>query len=293
MTECVIYIDVLIGVNIFINYFLLISTSMFTSQKPKCIRTIIGAVVGGFQSLIILVNINPIILFLIKLVFLGLIIIITYKIKSVIQYIKTVLIFLGVNFVFAGVITAIWYLVTPSGMLLKNGIVYFDISPLFLLITTVIAYFILRLIELIINKSVNKRCLYQMKIENNNKVVELTALYDTGNSIVDSISGYPVTVCEFDAISSLLSYEEAVNISEFMCKGNSLNSNLTTIKGFRLVPYSVVNSSGLLVCFAPDKIYVKQNDEYKEISCEIGLTRCKISQGEFQAIINAKALCKI
>ena len=49
----VIYIDVLIVLNIFINYFLLLATTFFLHQKPKRWRLVVSAVVGSLFSLLI------------------------------------------------------------------------------------------------------------------------------------------------------------------------------------------------------------------------------------------------
>ena len=46
----VIYIDVLIVLNIFINYFLLLATTFFLHQKPKRWRLVVSAVVGSLFS---------------------------------------------------------------------------------------------------------------------------------------------------------------------------------------------------------------------------------------------------
>ena len=50
----VIYIDVLIAVNLFINYFLIISTAKFLHLKTQKSRLILGEILGGIYSLYIL-----------------------------------------------------------------------------------------------------------------------------------------------------------------------------------------------------------------------------------------------
>lgn len=48
-----IYVDVLVVINIFINYFLLSAASLIVRLKPKRIRLAAGAVTGGAYSLVI------------------------------------------------------------------------------------------------------------------------------------------------------------------------------------------------------------------------------------------------
>lgn len=48
-----IYVDVLVVINIFINYFLLSAASLIVRLKPKRIRLAAGAFTGGAYSLVI------------------------------------------------------------------------------------------------------------------------------------------------------------------------------------------------------------------------------------------------
>lgn len=289
----VIYIDVLIAVNIFIDFFLLLAASKLISRKTKRFRLLAGSVFAGLLSLLILAEFGGFLLFALKIAGLAAVVLITFGFKSFALYIKTLFVFLAVNFVFAGVITAVWFILSPADMLVKNGVVYFNISPLVLVAATAAAYLVMAAAERILKSRRDESRIYTVKIILDGKCVELNALYDTGNNIVDAISGHPVTVCELNCIDKLLSYDDAVSISEFICKGAPIESASLVKKNLKLVPYHVINSSGIMVCIVPDSIAVKINGEYKEIESEIGITSCRLSQGEFQAILNSKCLNKI
>ena len=51
----VIYIDVLIIVNLFVNYFILLTTSKFLNLKLKLSRLILGEILGAIYSLYIFI----------------------------------------------------------------------------------------------------------------------------------------------------------------------------------------------------------------------------------------------
>ncbi len=286
----VIYVDILIAVNLVIDFLMLLSSAKLMSYKPKRFRLLLGAVFASLLSLLILTDINPVLLFFVKILGLAAAVFITFGFKTPTMFIKALVVFLGVNFVFAGVVAAVWFLLSPAGMMMKNGVVYFNISPIALILSAAAAYLIMTLIEYILKKREKPEQIYSIKIAIDNKTTEINALYDTGNNIVDAISGHPVTVCELDSICELLPYEDVVAISEFVCKGGELNSSFLVKKKMKLVPYHVINSNGIMVCIEPDSIEVKTQGEYRKINSEIGITSCKLSQGEFQAILNSKCL---
>ena len=285
--KVVIYIDVLIAVNLFVNYLLLLATSRFISKKVRFRRMFLGAFVGALFSLIIFFDtINFFLLTAIKLMMALILVILTFGFTSKPIFIKSTLIFFGINFLFAGFIVTLWLFAAPAGMQYKNGAVYFNISAIMLLIVTTIAYFLIRLIEYILSKQVKKEEIYKLKIEYNNKSVTLNAFYDTGNSMTDLITGESVSICYITAIQSLLS-DEIIN---FVLNGDY--SNIDSIKGtgMRILPYNVVGGNGLMLCFSPDNLMLSYASKTQEIKGLIGISGVALSQGEFDAILNKNVI---
>lgn len=97
-----IYIDVLITVNIFIDYFLLMLTKKIIGSNIKYFRVIIGSIVGGLFSLTALLPVLPFGLnILTDLAVAMLIIFITFGKCKIKAYIKRVLISLHFHFLLA------------------------------------------------------------------------------------------------------------------------------------------------------------------------------------------------
>ena len=93
-----IYIDVLITVNIFIDYFLLMLTKKIIGSNIKYFRVIIGSIVGGIFSLTALLPVLPFGLnILTDLAVAMLIIFITFGKCKIKTYINRIIRFLSVN----------------------------------------------------------------------------------------------------------------------------------------------------------------------------------------------------
>ena len=79
-----IYVDVLLGLNLFINYFLLLAVSKFLSWEGKRKRFFLAALIGALYSLTILLPELPDILSLIfKLLIAGVLIRIAFSVPGV------------------------------------------------------------------------------------------------------------------------------------------------------------------------------------------------------------------
>ena len=87
---------------------------------------------------------------------------------------------------------------------------------------------------------------YSLRMEYKGQSAMLPALLDTGNFLIDSISGLPVIV---------LSQELA---KPFLPSGTDLNDLSTLPQGWRLVRAKTAAGSGAFMCFLPDQIVVRQ-----------------------------------
>ncbi|MBR2735536.1 MAG: sigma-E processing peptidase SpoIIGA [Clostridia bacterium] len=248
----VIYIDVLIAVNLFINYFLIISTAKFLHLKTQKLRLILGEILGGIYSLYILLPpTNFFVSLIIKFLMAASIILTAFKFSGIKIFFKTLICFYLINFAFSGVMLALWCTLRPNGMAVNNGIVYFAISPVILVISTVITYLILQVINRIIGKRSFGKSTCNVKIIGENSEDLLTALIDTGNSLVEPFSGLPVIVVKRESIKNIcpeeiLSAEEISNIDETAC----LNSKL------RMIPFKTISGEGLLPSCKPKSVII-------------------------------------
>lgn len=281
----VLYIDILIILNLFIDYFLLLSSAVLLKRNIKRLRLIFAAILGSLSSLFIfLPTISPIITVLIKLMIGFCLVLVAFGYKSKIVFIKTVLLFFAENLIFIGVMFCLWMFVSPPGMLWKNGITYIAISPIILISGSIIAYFSTCLINFIISKRVESNKIYSIRIELNNKTIEIKALYDTGNCLTELFSGKPVCVCEYDSIFKILPKNIDMFLNDSFNNVNFSNKFRSDIN-LRLVPCDTVTGCGVLPAFLPQNVMVLCNNVEYRYECYVAVTTNKISDGEYNAII--------
>ncbi len=279
----IIYLDVLICINLFVNYFLLLATKKILKLQVKTRRLVFGAIFGSLFSLLIFISLGFVELFLIKILLAFSIVFLTFGFIRKQIYLKTVATFFVINFIFAGVMVSLWFLITPISMYYNNGVVYFDISSVTLFISTIISYFIIKIVSFIFERRIENHELCKILIEDDNKSVELTGFYDTGNNLKDSFSGLGVVICEFEKIKSLIPLE-LHNVFLFSKDIENIRNQRWKRK-IRVIPYTVVGASMILVAFKPDNFYLLQNNRRIKKQVLIGVNKQSLSDGEYAAIL--------
>ena len=248
-----------------------------------------SAVVGSLFSLLIFFdNIRFLLITLIKLPLAAVLVLIAFGYHSKSLYIKSVLSFFAVNFIFGGVMMAVWMFISPSGMYFRNGTVYFNISALTLIAGTLIAYFLIQVVSYLLDNRVKKTELMNVVVEADGKQVVLSGFWDTGNKLSDRISGMPVVICEFCSIKELIPLEIQNVFLTNSIDGLARLEQHEWIQRIRMVPFQVVDHSGMLTAFRPDHFYFiyKNGKKSKDKKVLIGVTDSRLSHGEYNAILS-------
>ena len=145
-----------------------------------------------------------------------------------------------------------------------------------MIFATLISYIIISVIRFFSkrNATLGKRC--EIYIETDFGSTCTTALFDTGNSLSDSVGGNSVIIIEKSVARKVLA--DIPTIENFTQNKNYI--------GFRLLPYSSIGGKGLITAFKPKKVFVKTNGVKKEIfNTLIGI--CNEPLGDdYKAIIN-------
>lgn len=163
---------------------------------------------------------------------------------------RCTMVFLAVSAGFAGII---WGVSMAAGLSSPAGI-YVPVSFKVSLLSFAACY---AAASLFFSRrgSTARRCLVSVQLEHMGKSTGFNALYDTGNSLTDPISGKRVMVVSarvlvpvFGKGSLLLSGEDAVSIVQSSAKDPLLAGKL------RLIPYSALGGGGLLPAFQADRV---------------------------------------
>ncbi len=275
----IIYADILIGVNILINYFLLLFTGHICRNGYKTMRLVLGAALGGIFSLYIFLPKQIFIVeFLIKAVICCFIIFISFGFVNFKIFLRTVICFLAATLLFAGAVLAIYFIFKPAGVVINNGVIYFNISPLLLIAGTAVCYLILTLIERFTVKDYKNGKTVTAKIFYKNRQTDALCLIDTGNSVKDLISNRPVIILNQTKCKTIL----GKTLTEDIIKNNTEND----IKGFRLIPFSTVSESGLLLAFKADKVELNGRMLH---NCIIAQSKQNFSK-DYDGIVNPQIL---
>lgn len=276
-----IYIDILICVNLFINYFILLACSKFSKIQPKQYRIILGALFGAACSLTILLpQINGIVNMAINLAIATVIIIITFGIKNRKVFIKNICTFFFVSFSFTGIMMAVWFLFTPQGMVVNNNVVYFNISPFLMIISTVVCYFIFRIISHISGRETPKMEICKVKIFACGNYAELYGKVDTGSTLSEPFCGAPVIAADQKTIEKVVPSA----VLQYNCMSENYTNQLKDSTNIRLIPFGSIGGSGLLPAFEPDDIYI--NDTLYENRVFIAVCKPGILRGTCMALVN-------
>ncbi len=284
-----VYVELLIVVNIFINYFLLLSTSKFIHAPISKKRLIFTSFISSLFSLIIfLENINYLSIIMIRIIISLFIVYIAFGFITIYTYIKNTIIFFTINFIFAGIMSFLWMFITPNGMYLKNGIVYFNISPFIFVISTTLSYLIIKIIRYVLDKNTFKSEIHDVEIivEGNSTIIK--GFIDTGNNLVDIFSGIPVCVCQFKSIKDVIPLS-LHNIFDNFNNNNNINSIISHswYKRIKIVPYNVVSNNGVIICFKPDKFIIHKGNKMFKFEVLIGISNSSVSDGEYELLINS------
>ncbi len=267
-----IYIDVLLGINLFINYFLLLSVSKFLSIPLQRMRLLFGSLLGAVYSLSILLPEIPVVLsLLMKLAMSATIILVSYPFHGLKEFLRELADFYIISFSFAGLMIAVWYFIAPQGMIINNSVVYFNISPLVLILLTVVCYLVIRLINRITGRQAPDSLYCRIQIEYGGNKSDCMAKVDTGNSLCEPFSNYPVVVVCDEYINGMLPPESSGKI--------------------RFVPFHAVSGEGLLPAFKPDKLIIHcAGKQYEQKNVYIAVATKKL--GDTGALLNPDLLQK-
>ena len=142
----------------------------------------------------------------------------------------------------------------------------------------------------ILNK---KLTYYPIDIKWCNKIININALVDTGNSLVEPLSNKPVIVAEYSALREVLP-ERLVEIYEKKRESNLMEiisaiSEDNFRSNMRIIPFkSVGKEKGMMIGFVADSVRIKDNVINKPV---IGICRYSLSRnGLYSALISPKHL---
>lgn len=269
-----VYIDVLIVLNLYINFFLVRSTALIIRRDCSAKRCLLAAAFGALGSLVILLPEMPFfVVALEKTILGGIMVFVAFGKQKPVDYAVSALFFLVVNFSFAGLMMALWTYLAPIGMVFTNGVAYFDIPIAAVAAFTAAAYFTVKLVRYFADKRLKCNKICSVKVTANGAEITLRGLSDTGNGLCDVITGQPVIICYADKVREITPQ----NVLDYL-------SGITG-DGIRLIPLKTISSESLIPIFRADKITI----DGKSALAFIGVSKNPM-QPEIDCIFNPKII---
>ncbi|MCD8345694.1 MAG: sigma-E processing peptidase SpoIIGA [Oscillospiraceae bacterium] len=258
-----IYLDTLVIVNAYITWLTLSLTSKLSHQYSPPIRMAIGAFLGGFSALIIIIPENMGVIFL-KIISFVIIIVAAFVRKGLSRQRFLIICaeFLGVNIVFGGAVYLLQSLMGADIIYINNASFYFDISLGTLIFFTAVIYVLTVIISGLLERKADRNHAYRAMFDYGGTSYSFDGVADTGNTVTDLFTGKPVIIC-------------------------TGSNEKPDFERFSAVPYSTIDGEGLLYAFSPDELYIEdETGKKKTVNALLAFTE----RGERRAVFNPAIL---
>lgn len=281
----VVYVDVLLFVNLFVNYFLLRAAALLSRERAGRWRMILGAALGSTYSLIIfLPPLHPAFLVALKAAMALSIVLASFGWKSLRRFTRVFLCFLAETFLFGGVNYAVYTFLKPGGMIYGNSAVYYDISVPLLVAVTAVCYALSVLVSKWIRRDSPENLSGEADIRVGEKHVRVPMMIDSGNGLADPFSDEPVCVLCADSAVKLLPPDDV----QFFLGEREL-PEAEAARGVRLIPYNAVGGGGVLRAFRCDLLTLRLSGREDAIrGVWMAVVPDPFDGGRYQLLVNPR-----
>ncbi|MBP1927408.1 stage II sporulation protein GA (sporulation sigma-E factor processing peptidase) [Sedimentibacter acidaminivorans] len=281
------YIEYIFAENFLIDFILLYITGNLIKIKIIYKRLILAAIIGAIYVILIAYIRRPFMAyFIVKISVSILMIMVAYDTKGIIKNIKVILCFYIVTLIMVG---AVFTLYSITNNRVTVNIIVISIFMVFVLLK-------LLFYEIKLRKEKNNY-IRTVTIEVNEKIKSFRAFIDTGNELIDPMSGKPVIVVNIGILGDVLGEDVNKEILEFYKNEGKNYENLFLEKNYKLklrvIRYNTIsNKDELMICLIPDNITISGNDKnITKADAVIGIYPQKINQKEdYDALLFKKLL---
>lgn len=236
-----IYIDVLLILNLYVNWLLLRGTARLTHTRLTGIRCIAAAAAGSLTSLtVMLPTLHPMLTLLVKLMTAMVPVGTAFGLRCQKIFWRNLGVFLVLSFTFAGLCLALCTLSGVDLLIWSGSSIYLHFSLTALILCTALAYLLLRIFSYVRARFFRCDESYQIIVRVGAHIAAVDGIADTGNGLCDCITGLPVVIIGKKALESIPETAEPEKLLRY-----------------RLIPYATIAGSGLLPVFRPDEVIIR------------------------------------
>lgn len=220
-----IYLDLIFCLNIFLDFVLLLSVAYILNRNIKLKRIIYGSIIGGLSTFLLLIKLNDINLFIIKIIISFIMTLVTFNYKNIKYTIKNLEYLYIVSIILGGTL----YI---AKLQLNNMYIF-----ILIFISPIILYLYCKQTKKYKN---NYTYFHKLNLYYKDKIIKLNAYLDTGNMLKDPYFSRDIIVINNSKIFK--------NINDFI-----------------LVPIDTIDNHSLLKCIKVDKILIDNNQIKKKV----------------------------
>lgn len=272
-----VYLDVLFGINILMDYFLLRLVNRFVNGSAKWWKSFLGAMAGAAGICVLsLVSWKKRTKMIMAHVVINTIMVkIGCNARTAEQLLKCVGFLYGASFFMGGMLEVVF---SFTG---KTGVKTF-------LLTAAGSYTVLSTGIWLYSQMVREeKRKYKVCLIIDDRMAECTALMDTGNQLSDPVTGKPVSVAAWGVLKQLVPQDMEQNLKEFM-EGEECSVAIEKLKPHFLPFRSLGCSSGLALAITADYLKLEGQKVHRVINRPVVAFSREDSSfgGNFQVILH-------
>lgn len=261
-----VYIDLIFGVNLIIDYLLLVMMQKLVKKNSKKGRKLLAALLGSLGacfSIMIPIFRSGTLMVLFGVLLAACMLKITFNYESIRILVKDVLIYYAITFLVGGILNYLYYY-TSAGYYITEFMRILPLKTLnffYLICFLSIAGGFIHFVKLILLQMKETRELfYNVELVFGNKKIICRGMLDTGNHLKEPLSKKPVVVADFDGIKEVLP-NELINFA----KDFTSDVNQTDLAGYAVkvkwIPYHAVGTEkGILPGIVFDEVNIHKED---------------------------------
>lgn len=188
-----IYIDLIVLLNFFLDFLLLITVSLILKRNTRLIRIIIGAFIGGLSIITLFINMSSLSLFILKFIISIFMCLISFSYKNIKYTLNNILYLYLISIILGGFL----YFINDSVSYKNIGLIFFhnglSINLLVIIITSPIILFLYYKESVKQKEELNKKYIVDITLLNDKKL-NITGFLDTGNNLYDPYKKRPIIV---------------------------------------------------------------------------------------------------
>lgn len=290
----IVYADILLALNFFMDFFLIWAAGRFLRLQGGLTRQLSAAALGAVYAVGILspelaMFYTPPFAVLASLLLLRL----AFPYRGLKSYVRLIAVFYLIAFAMAGAALA------GASLLSRRGLQFGPLQSVragALLFGLLMAAILARRGVALVRRNWRKESfMVQVEIWAAGRRCLVTALIDTGNDLVEPVSGKPVLVCEYKSLQGLLpqglrhlmEQHAAHDPAQVMQAALAGEASGGWEKRLRLIPFaSIGKDHGMLLGFAPDKLIIYSEGKLQTREAVVALYHSQLGKGEYQAVMN-------